>query len=469
MTALTGFCPTCGRELSRAARYCPGCGGKVTSLAERGHSCPPGPPLATGSTQPQVQPHPPAARSRLAAGASALPSSVPPIIALANLPPSPAGPLPPLLPGMVELRGDSRLAQMDAWLDRRLELDVPARNLKEPAILSESAQEFYGGLLSGEPLSPGQWRTLLEQQLKEAREHAEHGGGVWGAFLAGQACLINGWLFKEVFGLAQPRDALADARTAGLLLGTVAHEKWGHGFLSATTALGAETRQVQMDRLRYARLFSGFQVTTPEGVILREKWRAVYNATRFAEEGWSSWIENLVRRGFNAQGTGGAAAAPALWMQNFVVPELRQRNLAASQQALLTLFDPSRNPDEAKAAMAVLEQTEDELTPYFMGQYGRPPRYIIGYGLCWLIERRFGERNVPAALILAGNVVYGLATQGASDVANVIASSPDLNVNRRLAAIAHLPRKDSPGLSRRDFAAACHDLLGLNIPANLKA
>ena len=84
-----------------------------------------------------------------------------------------------------------------------------------------------------------------------------------------------------------------------------------------------------------------------------------------------------------------------------------------------------------------------------------------------MIERRFGERNVPAALILAANVVYGLATQGASDVANIIASSPDLNVNRRLAAIAHLPQQDAPGLPVRDFARACHDRLGLSIPANL--
>ena len=70
--------------------------------------------------------------------------------------------------------------------------------------------------------------------------------------------------------------------------------------------------------------------------------------------------------------------------------------------------------------------------------------------------------------MLAGNVVYGLASQGVSDVVNVIAASPDLNVNRRLAAIAHLPQQAAPGLSRGDFAKACHDRLGLSIPANLK-
>ena len=450
MKALTGFCPECGRELSRAARYCPGCGEKVTELRQA--------PAVQAGRAPIVLP-------RNATLPQAPVVTPPPILGPESSPPPVASP--PLLPGMVELRGDSRLAQMDRWIEERLAFAECAGLFKEPTILSETPQEFYGALLGGEALSAGQWQTLLDQQLREARENAEHGGGVWGVFIASQACLVNGWLFKAVFGLPRVRDALSDARTAGLALGTVAHEKWGHGFLSAATALGGESRQINLDRLRYARLFSGFQVTTPEGVILREKWRAVYNATRFAEEGWATWVENLVSREFAAQPPA-PGATRAQWMENFAVPEVPQRNLGAAQQALLVLFDPSRRPEEAQTAMAVLEQAEEELTPYFVGQYGRPPRYVIGYGLCWMIEQRFGEQNVPLALILAGNVVYGLATQGVSDVANVIASSPDLNVNRRLAAIAHLPIENAPGLSRRDFAAACHDRLGMIIPPNMR-
>ena len=450
MTALTTSCPQCGRELSRSARYCPGCGGKVAALRAA-----PAKPVAPITVRPSGT----ASRGKSPALAP------PPLAGLdAKLPPLAA---PPILPGLLEMRGDSRLTQMDKWIGEHLGLGQVVQQLKEPTILSETAQEFYGALLSGEPLSEGQWKSLLEQQLRDARESADRGGGVWGAFLAGQACLVNGWLFKSVFGLAQVRESLSDPRTAGMVLATVAHEKWGHGFLSVATALGAESRQVHLDRLRYARLFSGFQVTTPEGVILREKWRAVYNATRFAEEGWATWVENLVRQEF-ASKIGAAPVKQAEWLADFVVPQLRRRNLAAAQQAMLTLFDSSRTPDEAKAAMATLEQAEEEITPDFLEQYGRPPRYVIGYGLCWLIERRFGGQNVPAALMLAGNVVYGLASQGVSDVVNVIAASPDLNVNRRLAAIAHLPQQAAPGLSRGDFAKACHDRLGLSIPANLK-
>lgn len=373
--------------------------------------------------------------------------------------------IPPLIPGLVEMRGDARWSRMDAWIGSRLGLAAVGQQLKEPTILSETAQEFYGALLSGEPLSPGQWKTLIDQQLKEAREGAERGGGIWGVFLAGQACLINGWLLKEVFGLSQPRDALTDERTRNLVAGTVAHEKWGHGFLSAVTALGEESRRLQLDRVRYARLFSGFHVTTPEGVILREKWRAVYGATRFAQEGWATWVENLVKQEFPE--IAGEPEQPA-WAADFVVPELRLGRLLSAQQALQTLFDRQASPEQAKAAMAVLEQEEDGMTPFFVAQYGRPPRYVIGYGLCWMIQRRFGDTNVPVAAILAGNVVYGLETQGASDVANVIATSPDLNVNHRLAAIAHLPLKDNPCVSRRDFVMACQDRLGMNIPATLK-
>ena len=441
MKGLTGFCSQCGRELSRAARYCPGCGGKVTPQREVAENRATPAPLAAPVLPPRL---------------SDAEAALPPLA------------IPPLLPAMVEMRGDSRLTQMDRWLGERLGLGAALQQFKEPTILSETAQEFYGTLLAGEPLAADQWRGLLEQQLKEARETAGRGGGVWGAFLAGQACLVNGWLFKSVFGLPQARQALSDPRTAGLMLGVVAHEKWGHGFLSATTSLGAEARQINLDRLRYARLFSGFQVTTPEGVILREKWRAVYNATRFAEEGWATWIENLVQKNC-AAAAGAAGAERAPWMADFAVPELRMGKLVSAQKAMLTLFDASRSPDEAKAAMATLEQAEDELTPYFMSQYGRPPRYVIGYGLCWMIERRFGERNVPAALMVAGNVVYGLATHGVSDVVNVIAASPELNVNRRLAAIAHLPGPDAPGRDRGEFAQACRDKLGMNLPANLKS
>jgi hypothetical protein len=175
-----------------------------------------------------------------------------------------------------------------------------------------------------------------------------------------------------------------------------------------------------------------------------------------------------VKREF-APAAGGPRRALEAWTENFALPELRIGKMVSAQQALQALFDPRVSPEQAKAAMAVVEQAEDELTPLFTAQYGRPPRYVIGYGLCWMIQRRFGDANVPVALMLAGNVVYGLETQGASDVANVIASSPDLNVNHRLAAIAHLPVKDNLALGRREFVTACQDRLGLNIPPALIA
>lgn len=472
MRALTGFCPECGRELSRAARYCPGCGAKITELSHR-PAAPSGPQLTAVRPAAVAAPSVPGADRPPAVAAGPLgPAAAPPqpsqtaaVTGRDARPPQAA--IPPILPQLVELRGDSRLAELDRWISAKLDLGFIGQPFQEPTILSETAREFYGMLLAGEALSEGQWHALLEQQLQEAREHARHGGGVWGAFLAGQGCFVNGWLFQSVFGLAAARDALNDPRTQGLLFGTVAHEKWGHGFLSAATALGAEVRQVHLDRLRFARLFSGLRVTTPEGVILREKWRAVYNATRFAEEGWATWVEQLVREGF-----GGPAGAPAAGMAQrlagFAVPELRLGKLVSAQQALVTLFDARQRPEQAKAAMAALEQAEEELPPYFVAQYGRPPRYVVGHGLCWMIAQRFGERNVPVALLLAENVVFGLASQGVSDIVNVIATSPDMNVNGRLAAIAHLPIADAPGLSRREFARACHHRLGLSIPDSLK-
>lgn len=442
MNLATNICPNCGRELSPAARYCPGCGGKVSELE---------------------------AVVRREVRAKPASSMVAPAVVPVTVPPElPKVQPPPLIHALSALRGDPRFGELDRWVEQRIGLPAVRQRLTEPVILCETPEEFYGALLSGEALSAAQWQALLEAQLREAKAHADHGGGVWGAFLAGQSCLLNGWLFKEVHELARVRDVLQDPRTVALLWSTMAHEKWGHGFLSAMTALGTETRQVQLDRLRYARLFSGFQVTTPEGVILREKWRAVFQATRFAEEGWSTWVENLVRREYLPKAGGVRSPVPAAeWTASFSPQAAGFRQLISAQQALGVLFDAQRSPDEARAAMATLERAEEQLTPYFVAQYGRPPRYVIGYGLCWMIEKRFGAANVPPGMILANNVVYGLAAHGVSDIANVIASSHDMNVNRRLTAIAHLPRPDAPDLTRAEFARACHDLLGFNLPDDL--
>lgn len=448
MMILTGLCPQCGREVSCAALYCPGCGFK---FATQHPIQKPSPDSCSGKPLSSIS------NDELINDKSISPDASIPL-------PSPA---PPIIPEMVELRSDSRFIQIDQWIVDRLKIDFIAQPFNEPTILSETAQEFYGMLLAGEALSEAQWNILLEQQLREAKKNAERGGGIWGAYLAIQGCFINGWLFKTIFNLENARDAITDTRTIPLLFGTVAHEKWGHGFFSSATSIGNETRELHFDRLRYARLFSNYQVNTPDGVILREKWKAVYNATRFVEEGWATWIESLVRQDL-ASGLIEVKKPQGQWAINLSVQELSSGYSISAQQALMNLLDTNHpDPEKAKEAMAVLEKSEDELTPIFIARYDRLPRYIIGCALCRMIAQRFGELNVPLAIVLAGNVTYRTSTQSVSDILNFITKSPDLNVNRRLAAIAHLPINDNRFISKQEFAQECHNRLGISIPKKL--
>lgn len=360
--------------------------------------------------------------------------------------------------------------QLDRWMEQALDLGVIRHRLTEPIILCESAEEFYKPLFESEPLSESQFRDLLEKELQQAREGVRQGGGVFGVFLPGRGCLLNGWLIRQlsVDAAGPAAEPETPHRALDLLLSTAAHEKWGHGFLSALTALGAEVRNLHLDRLRYARRFPQLRTNTPEGVLLLHKWQIVFDATRFAEEGWATWVE---KRLFPECPLAAELTPPQPPGPDSAILEglaaLPGEDGVMLRGAWAELLDPAVPPDRASQAMKILDEREPVYAPLVEAQFGQPPPYVLGLRLCSLIEQRFGRQNLPLALLLAGNVTYQLAQLPVTDLAHVVASADHLNVNQRLAALAHLPIPDNPRLSRSDFLQASHDHLGFARPAVL--
>ncbi len=405
-------CTKCGRELSAAAPYCPGCGMRQSDRVEG----------ATSSTSSLN--HHPTSSARLA---------------------------------MANIGGASALAWLDDWVTQRLRLD-PATRIQLPTLLCESGEEFYGALFKDEALTPAQMTALLKAELEAARSHAASGGGIWGVFLANQGCLLNGWLYQQVFGLKKAANALNDARVKPMITATAAHEKWGHGFLSSMTALGKETKDLHAERWRHARNFPEQTTNTPEGLLLRERWHAVFGSTRYAEEGWATWIERLVTREQKSE----ERAAPDFKQLSVVA---RKAGGADAEGALTALLDPAQPPDTATQGMAWWEEQEAALTSAFEAAFGQPPRYVVGHALCRLIEQRAGEQGVVTSLLIAGNLRLNLAGMGVSDLKDIVLQNPALNMNRRLAAIAHLPL--SPKLNPTTLARLAHDQLGFATPEGL--
>ncbi|MBT3381351.1 MAG: hypothetical protein HN976_43560 [Lentisphaerae bacterium] len=353
---------------------------------------------------------------------------------------------------------------------RRLDLTRYHTNADLPTLLCETAEEFYGAIFGDEPLSETQLGSLLDHQVEEARRDALNGGGIWGLFLPHRGCLLNGWLYARIFGAEPPAAVLEHAQAFPHIIRTAAHEKWGHGFLSTATALGRETQSLHVDRYRYAQGFPEATVTTPEGLVLREKWHAVFSATRFAEEGWSTWVEHLALN----HGTEFAPVAPKTEETAAELAETMSKktseglSVSEAAKAIRALLNPGTPPADAMRAMACLEQAEEALTPGFVEVFGQPPRYVLGYAVCRMLCERFGEACVPVALVLAGNVTYAIERISVSDLQHVVTANDSMNVNRRLAALAHLPVNPSGKSSPGEFGQVAHELLGFAVPESLR-
>jgi len=78
----------------------------------------------------------------------------------------------------------------------------------------------------------------------------------------------------------------------------------------------------------------------------------------------------------------------------------------------------------------------------------------------------FGERCVPAAVRIAGNVRYNLAAVSVDDLTKAV-SDPNYNPDCRLAAMLRLPAGASPRNDPRQFAKMVNADLGYSIPEGL--
>lgn len=416
-------CAGCGREVGVGAHFCPGCGRRLRSAPVSPASARP----ATPTIRPGRPTNPPV---RSAAGKRF---------------------------AMTDLKRSPVLGQVDEWIRSELGLGHAEAFANLPTVLCETAEEFYGALFMTEPLSAVQWKELLDQEVAAANQQAREGGGTFGVFLPGQGCLVNGWLFQQLFGLAKASDALSDPASRQHAIGTAVHEKWGHGYISTHGALGGEAQSLSLDRYRYARSFPKLSVTTPEGVVLEQKWSALFSATNFAEEGWATWIERHVLSGF-----AGATAARRGSLEEVDTSGLPDEAAVSLREVL----DDGVSVADATAAMGRIERAAAALNPWFEERFGQPAPYVLGYEICKSIERRFGSACVAPAVLIAMNVTYSLATISVSDLLQVVTSDSRMNVNHRLVALLHMPASDVVR-TPEGLARCAHDQLGFSIPQEL--
>lgn len=383
----------------------------------------------------------------------------------------------------VALSSDALLQQLDAlmWQVFGLTQYFPGAPLgKYPVIYCETLQEFFTPFVFDEDASESSKQEVLAALIAEAEAQARaSGGGILGLNMPGRGCYINGWLFGFARGVA-PRVALQDPAILFRIVETVCHEKLGHGYIAALTAVGQEKTRLGLWRFDLAKEFRLRAVDTPQSALLRAKYTLVHQTTRFTEEGWATWIEQVMlwfaaRKGLlpSVQAAEQLQAKYSLAEVGQLLQQLRQEAVPGSDEHKLIelvaavtyiLADNSTDFSERDVftAIRVWQQAAEFFDDVFAQAFGQPAVYVLGYLLLRKLEARLGWQNLPYAVAIAGNVSYDLETISVTDLGQLLAGDPRLNVDARLALLSTL--RLQPGQGPAELARLAREKLDFAPP-----
>jgi hypothetical protein len=352
-----------------------------------------------------------------------------------------------------------------------------------PVVYCETLEEFFTPVLADADVSDSTREEVLAAYVADAQAHAEEsGGGIFGVNLPGRGCYVNGWLFGFAHGTS-PRAALQDPAIFPAIMETVCHEKLGHGFIAALTAVGQEKTQLGLWRFDWARKFNLRTVDSPRSTLLRQKHNLVFEATKFTEEGWATWIEQIMGWLAARHGLVDRDQAPVRPEAKYTLEEVARlldslqkrvpreqrptvERFAQATQLLLVNTDP-KAMDALFPAIQVWQQEAQLFDEVFAEAFGQPTLYVLGYLLSRRLEARLGWQNLPYAVAIAGNVTYDLENISLVDLATLLSSDPRLNVDARLALLGTLQLLEGQGPAA--LARLAREKLNLAVPESIQA
>ncbi|HNT06082.1 MAG TPA: hypothetical protein PKJ21_07900, partial [Anaerolineae bacterium] len=195
----------------------------------------------------------------------------------------------------INLVGEPSLQAIDASFQQAFGLDryFSANLSAYPTLYCETLEEFVGSWMALLDISESARQAGIVREAARLAADAERGIGLWGVNFPGRGCYLNGWMFA--YGRASSAAAaLRDPAIFPHIVGTVAHEKLGHGFVALYTESGREQQQLEMWRFDAAQRFGQRVTDTPEAALLEQKHAVLAMGSRYLEEGWATWIEHHI-------------------------------------------------------------------------------------------------------------------------------------------------------------------------------
>lgn len=373
---------------------------------------------------------------------------------------------------LLDMTRSPDLSQLDRAFSEHFDLRTyySTTGLSYPTVYCESLEEFFTPLVDQLNLSSPARQTELTRLALGARQDTENGrGDILGYNLPGQGAYINGWLFGFRTGKT-PQAAMQDPESFSRILETAAHEKLGHGFLSAYSSLGAVKSRLGLTQIEHAHKFGLRFADDPTNSLRREQANLLFLVSQFLEEGWATWVETYLGQSLNSTG-----AHPKVNMEQIVqaiqqipasIPDSGQMQQALLS-ALVLLFEDEPVPFEMlHQAMMTFEVLGSELDGHFGSLLGQPLRYVLGELIFYQAEVNLGSRCVPYAALIAAAVDYDPAKISLSDMRELLGRDPRLHPDTRLAAISRVQLETKNDV--RAMGKLVTDQLSLSIPRELQ-
>lgn len=373
---------------------------------------------------------------------------------------------------LVDLGSSNQLQALDAAFIQLFNLQnwFPVNRLNYPTVYCESLSEFFSPLVKSMALSPEARQAELQALVAEAEAGArKHGGGIFGFNLPGDGAYLNGWLFTCRSKMA-PRQAFEHPELLRQILKTAVHEKLGHGFLAAYSALGQVKTRLGLGQIEIAQRFGLRSSDDPTSSLRMQQANLIFSVSQFVEEGWATWLANYMAsqtlqagqyQGYHLQGVVDAIKAlPAELPERVDI----QNSLL---RAILCLFgDDQVSLQQLQRAMLVMEIIGSPLDDYFMGRLGQPLRYVIGELVFVQAENNLGSGCLPYAALIAANVSFDPASLGLADLRELLQGDARLHPDARLAALSRLNLQEKNNVQGLVRQAAAE--LSISIPSELK-
>lgn len=359
---------------------------------------------------------------------------------------------------MVNLSGSNWLRKVDdVFVEAfRLRDYYPTYRLDYPSSICETPEEFYGLIWEDDDLSATNRQLKVQAMVQEAAQLARDSdgrAGIFGVNLPGKGCYLNGWLIAYNSGFS-PLDILRQEALRRRALKTAVHEKLGHGFLTAYSAMGQAKSRLGLEKLDRAEHFKFRPAEDPLSSLRTAQWSLFHRASVYLEEGWSSWLDGhlpALVEGKEAPSTSSITLADVLNAIGLVgnahgpqFGEAKAAELGISPQLLeelLTILQILFGGENAQLWMiqrAILAAGEIEgvLDQALAGRLPLPFRYILGALLFDQARRNLGVRCLPYAALIAANVDYNFDKVSLTDMSQLVANDARLHPDTRLAALS---------------------------------